>query len=76
MKSFSHRNVVNFFFVSELDTWSTDLNTNFALGDCLLRAVKLSKNADPDKYGCRGYGIAFDARHNLHCRLTNRVKML
>ena len=24
--------------------------------------MKLTKNADPDKYGCNGYGIGSDAR--------------
>ena len=24
--------------------------------------MKLTKNADPDKYGCVGYGIGFDTR--------------
>ena len=45
----------------QLDTWSGDLNTDFTLGDCMFGAVKLTKNADPDKYGYSGYGIGFDA---------------
>ena len=28
-------------------------------------AVKLNKNADPDKYGCSGYCIWFDTRSNF-----------
>ena len=39
-----------------------DLNTDFTLGNCLFRAVKLTKNADPDKYKYIGYGIGFDSR--------------
>lgn len=35
---------------------------DFTLGDWLLEAVKLSKNADADKYGYSGYQIGFDAR--------------
>ena len=31
------------------DTWSKDLNTDFTLGNCLFEAMKLTKNADPDK---------------------------
>ena len=46
----------------EFNTCSRDLNTNFSLGYCLFGAVKLHKNADPDKYGYSGYGIGFDAR--------------
>ena len=29
---------------------------------CLIRAVKVTKNADPDKYKYNGYGIRFDSR--------------
>ena len=29
---------------------------------CLFGAVKLTQNADPDKYGYNRYGIGFDAR--------------
>ena len=47
--------------VYELDTWSRDLNIKFKLGDCLSGAVKLTKSADPDKYGDSGYGVGFDA---------------
>ena len=43
-----------------LGTWSRDLNGNFTLDNCLFKAVKLTKNADPDKYGYNGYGIGFD----------------
>ena len=32
---------------------------DLALGDCLLVAMKFSKNADPDKYKYSGYGIGF-----------------
>ena len=42
-----------------------DLSTNFALNDCLFGAVKLTKNADPGKYGYRDYGIGFDACSQL-----------
>ena len=36
-------------FIYELDRWPRNLNTDFALKDCLFGAVKLTKNADPDK---------------------------
>ena len=38
------------------------LNTNFTLADCLFGVVKLTKNADPDKYGHIVYRTEFDAR--------------
>ena len=55
-------NVVNLYISYELDTWSRDLNTHFKLDNCLFGAVNLTKNADPDKYGCIDYGTGFDRR--------------
>ena len=46
----------------ELDTWSRDLNTEFALGGCLFQSVKLNKNFDTDKYKYSGYSVGFDLR--------------
>ena len=31
------------------------------LGNCLYGSVWLTKNADPNKYKCTGYGIEFDS---------------
>ena len=42
-------------------TWSCGLSTHFALRNCLFGAVKLTKNAYPDKYYCSGYGVGFDS---------------
>ena len=36
--------------------------SDFAIGNCIFESVKLSKNADPDKYVCDGYSIGFDSR--------------
>ena len=33
-----------------------NLNTDFTLGNCLFGSVKLTKNADPDKYKYSHYG--------------------
>ena len=55
-----HKNVVNLYISYRLDL--RGLNTDFTLGNCLLGAVKLTKNADPNKYRYSGYGIRFDAR--------------
>ena len=41
--------MVNLFIAYELDTWSRDLSTDVTLKDCSFGAVKLAKNADPDK---------------------------
>ena len=55
-KNFNPRNVVNVFIVYELDVWSQDLKAAFAPRDCLFGAVKLTKNANSDKYSYSGYG--------------------
>ena len=54
-------NVVNLFIVYELDTWSQDLNVDFTLKYWLIGSVKITKNADTDKYSHSGYGIEFDS---------------
>ena len=38
-----------------------NLNTDFTLGNCLFGSVKLTKNADQDKYKYTGYAIGFDS---------------
>ena len=38
------------------------MNTDFTLSNCLFGSVKLTKNADLDKYKYTGYGIAFYSR--------------
>ena len=63
--TFAHRNLVNLFIIHELGTCLMGLNTIFTLGGCLFGAVKLTKNADPDKYVYNGYGIGFGARSNF-----------
>ena len=59
--SFILRNVVNVYIVYELSRWPKELNANFTLKDCWLGAIKLIKNADPDKYFCFGRNIRFDS---------------
>ena len=59
---FTPNNVVNLYIVYELNIWSQDLNDEFTLKDCFFRAVKLTKNAIPNKYSYLGYGIEFDSR--------------
>ena len=58
--TFIPRNVVNLFIVYESNTWSRNLNADFTLKDRLFGAVKLTKNADPEKYSYSGFGIRFD----------------
>ena len=57
---FAPNNVINLFIVYGLDSWPRDLKTDFTLGGCLFGGVKLTKNADPDKYSYSGYGIGLN----------------
>ena len=53
--------MVTLFIVNELDTWSSDVNTDFTLKDCLFGFVKLTENTDRDKYKYSGFGIGLDS---------------
>ena len=44
------------------------------LENCLFGAVKLTKNADIDKYGYSGYGIGFD-RHGRFSFMSSSTKI-
>ena len=51
--------VVHIYIVYEIT--SDHKNINYpTLENCLFGSVKLTKNADMDKYGYSGYGIGFD----------------
>ena len=41
--------------------WPRDVDTDFILGNSLFVSVKLTKNADPDKYKYSTYNIGFDS---------------
>ena len=38
--------------------------------------MKLTQNAHPDKHGCSGYGIGFDARSQFFYHIASGLKML
>ena len=59
-RPFLYKIMVNLYITYKLDAWSQGLNTNFTLGNCLFGAVKLIKNADPDKYKYGGYDIGYN----------------
>ena len=56
------KKVINLYISYTLGLKLRNLNTEFALGNCLFGSVKLTKNADLDKYKYTGYGIAFYSR--------------
>ena len=57
----THGKVVNISIVYEISK-GINISDYPTLENCLFGAVSLSKNADIDKYGYSGYGIAFDRR--------------
>ena len=57
-----HKKVINLCISYTLGPQLRNLNTYFTLGNCLFRSVKLTKNADLNKYKYTGYGIGFDFR--------------
>ena len=62
-----HRNVVNIYIVYEITSDYKDINYP-TLENCLFGSVKLTKNADIDKYGYFGYGIGFDRQSSFSIR--------
>ena len=53
--------IVSIYILYEITCDNNDSNYP-TLENCLFESVKLTKNADIDKYGCSGYGIGFDRR--------------
>ena len=55
------KKVINLYNSCTLGPQLRNFNTDFILGNCLFGSVKLTKNADVDKYKYSGYGIGFDS---------------
>ena len=47
----------NFYILYKIYLWSLNRDSKFTLLSSLFGAVKLNKNADPDKYSYSGYGV-------------------
>ena len=54
-----HGDIVNIYIVYEITSDYSSINYP-TLENCLFGSVKLTKNADINKYGYSGYGIGFD----------------
>ena len=54
-----HGNIVNIYIAYEITSDYNNINYP-TLENCLFESVKLTKNADIDKYRYSGYGIGFD----------------
>ena len=59
-----HGDIVNIYIVYEITSDYKDINYP-TLENCLFGSVKLTKNADIDKYGYFGYGIGFDRQSSF-----------
>ena len=59
-----HGDMVNIYIVYEITSDYKDINYP-TLENCLFGSVKLTKNADIDKYGYFGYGIGFDRQSSF-----------
>ena len=59
--TFNHGKIVNIYIVYELAGFCSNENDP-TVRSSLFGVVRLTKNADIDKYGYSGYGIAFDRR--------------
>ena len=55
------KKVINIYNSYTITPWLRNLNTDFTLNNCLFGFVKLTKNADQDKYKYSGYGIGLDS---------------
>ena len=56
------KKVINLYISYTVGSKLRNLNTAFTLTNCLFGSVKLTKNADLDKYKYSGWGIGFDSR--------------
>ena len=59
------KKVINIYISYTLNQWLRNLNTDFTLNNWLFRSVKLTKNADPDKYKYSSWTIRFNSRQNF-----------
>ena len=59
-----------------VNPWCENANTNFALNNCLFASVKLTKNADSDKFKSSSYGIGFDSRLEFSFTYGSMEKIL
>ena len=58
---YDHEKIVSIYIVYDLQS-NPNYNPGFTLENCLFGAVKVTKNADVNKYKHSGYGIGFDGK--------------
>lgn len=60
----------------EINLWTNYVGADFPFGNSLFGAVRLTKNADPNKYYYSGYGIDLIRKENFYCpMLVGLVEM-
>ena len=74
--NFNPPNIINFSIVYEFDICLEDLNANSTLKDCLFGSIKLTKNADPDKYSHSGMVVDLSLVHFFQIHVFIGVRML
>ena len=60
--TFTPKEVLHFCNVNDIKLWLLNLDNTFDLFNSLFGAVKLTTNADSDKFSYSGYGNGFDTR--------------
>ena len=60
--TFNHKTVVNIYIAHEIRLYPFKQSADFTLGNSLFGDVKLTKNADFNKYKFSRYGISFDTQ--------------
>ena len=56
------KNVTNIYISYVLNPWLRNLNADSTVNNCLFGSLKLTENADIDKYKYSEYGLQFDSR--------------
>ena len=64
----------NIYISYMLNQWPRDLNTDFTLGSCLFVPVKLTENANPNKYVYTDYNTEFGMRSEFLLSDSNTGK--
>ena len=70
------KKVISLYIYYTLGPQLRKLNTDFTLGNCLFGSVKLTENADQDKYKYSGYDIEFGSRSEFSLPDGTMGKML
>ena len=72
--TFNHGKIVNIYIAYEINK-SINISDYPTLENCLFGVVRLTKNADFNKYKHSGYGIGFDRKgsYSIGCEIGTNV---